>query len=182
MKKCSCCGLEKDESEFFKKRETSLEGFCKRCKRQKVLDRQALNPEMYREKERIRSEQRRKTQEWKEWRKDHQIRKRKEINQKAREYWKKEEKVKEKAKEWRANNRDKVNASINRHNKRNPFKSSARAFVRAAIKVGILIRPSKCSECLKECKPEAHHEDYMKPLDIIWLCRSCHGKAHRKKW
>lgn len=29
-------------------------------------------------------------------------------------------------------------------------------------------------------KAEAHHPDYSKPLDIIWLCKEHHEKIHRK--
>lgn len=49
-----------------------------------------------------------------------------------------------------------------------------------AIKTGKLVRPDACSRCGKECRPEAAHHDYAKPLDVIWLCRSCHRKWDRE--
>ena len=55
---------------------------------------------------------------------------------------------------------------------------SAKAAVARAIKAGELVRPAKCESCGEGCKPEAHHEDYSKPLDVIWLCKPCHGSAH----
>ena len=52
--------------------------------------------------------------------------------------------------------------------------------VEKAIKAGTLIRPDECSECGKKCKPDGHHDDYDKQLDVRWLCRVCHYEHHRK--
>jgi hypothetical protein len=51
--------------------------------------------------------------------------------------------------------------------------------VKYAIKKGQLIRPTHCSHCNKECKPDGHHPDYEKPLEVIWLCRKCHKDLHK---
>lgn len=58
---------------------------------------------------------------------------------------------------------------------------------RAAVKVQkalankSLSRPNLCSNCGMVCVPEAHHDDYDKPLDVIWLCRKCHKKLHKSR-
>lgn len=36
-----------------------------------------------------------------------------------------------------------------------------------------------CKEC-GEKKTQAHHPDYSKPLDIIWLCKKHHAELHYK--
>jgi len=41
-----------------------------------------------------------------------------------------------------------------------------------------IIRATACEACGKECKPHAHHDDYNKPLQIRWLCSSCHSVIH----
>lgn len=64
---------------------------------------------------------------------------------------------------------------------RNPEKYRVSQIVKIAIKGKKLIRPDSCSRCFCACKPQAHHEDYSKPLDVIWLCFHCHLKAHGKK-
>jgi hypothetical protein len=53
----------------------------------------------------------------------------------------------------------------------------AYARVKLALKSGALVRPDACSRCggSGNGRIEAHHEDYDKPLDVIWLCKSCHA-------
>lgn len=47
-----------------------------------------------------------------------------------------------------------------------------------AIRYGRLSRPDQCERCGKKCHPDGHHHDYSKPLDVEWLCRSCHMTHH----
>ena len=60
-----------------------------------------------------------------------------------------------------------------------PEKLKSRHASRYAVKAGKLIRPDHCESCFKECKPEGHHKDYSKPLDVDWLCQECHKKLCR---
>ncbi len=57
-----------------------------------------------------------------------------------------------------------------------PEKRKAHSIVSHAVITGKLTRPDNCESCFKECKPEAHHEDYSKPLEVDWLCTECHNK------
>lgn len=44
-----------------------------------------------------------------------------------------------------------------------------------------LVRPEACENCnaIPEHGPlHGHHDDYSKPLEVRWLCRSCHIKHH----
>lgn len=64
---------------------------------------------------------------------------------------------------------------------KNPQKVKAHSIVNEAIKTGKLVKPSECSCCKLKKEVQAHHEDYEKPLDIIWLCPACHSKLHKQK-
>lgn len=59
-----------------------------------------------------------------------------------------------------------------------PEKLAARRMVTNAIKVGTLKR-CPCSVCGQVEMVHAHHDDYSKPLDVIWLCSKHHGERHR---
>jgi hypothetical protein len=54
--------------------------------------------------------------------------------------------------------------------------------VSEAVRLGVLNSPadSKCERCGKP-RPDKHHEDYSKPLEVTYLCRSCHKICHHEK-
>lgn len=56
-----------------------------------------------------------------------------------------------------------------------PEKIIARKICRNAVSSGVLIKkPCTCGEL----KVQGHHEDYSKPLEVVWLCRKCHNNYH----
>jgi hypothetical protein len=59
-----------------------------------------------------------------------------------------------------------------------PEKDAAHRMVRNAIRRGELSK-EPCFICSTRLKVEAHHQDYAKPLDVIWLCKGCHLETHR---
>ncbi len=61
----------------------------------------------------------------------------------------------------------------------NPEKQRAHDLVSRAVRKGKLVRPSRCSICGKYAKIEAHHSDYTKPLEVVWVCKACHWKLHK---
>lgn len=64
--------------------------------------------------------------------------------------------------------------------RQNPEKVAAHRMVASALKGGRLKNPGKCSICGKITEYlDAHHDDYSKPLDIVWLCISCHRRKHK---
>jgi hypothetical protein len=56
-------------------------------------------------------------------------------------------------------------------------RSVAHNAVLRALKNGKLIA-QPCNICRKE-EVVAHHDDYDKPLQVTWLCYSCHAKHHK---
>jgi hypothetical protein len=54
----------------------------------------------------------------------------------------------------------------------------ARSLVAARLARGAMVRPDSCSACGATVTPEAHHVDYSRPCDVLWLCRPCHCKVH----
>jgi hypothetical protein len=50
--------------------------------------------------------------------------------------------------------------------------------VARAVKKGTLIKVP-CERC-GNIKSLAHHDDYDKPLDVMWLCQPCHKQRHKE--
>ena len=60
-----------------------------------------------------------------------------------------------------------------------PVQATAHEAVKRAIRIGELIRPTKCTACPRESvRIIAHHNDYSKPLEVEWWCEMCHRKYH----
>ena len=63
-------------------------------------------------------------------------------------------------------------------------KIRARAIAYRALKNGEIARPSVCPRCNRHADEvgvmQMHHRDYGLPLDVQWVCASCHGFLHRK--
>jgi hypothetical protein len=51
--------------------------------------------------------------------------------------------------------------------------------VARALRAGTLTK-LPCSVC-GNTKSESHHEDYTKPLEVIWFCRQHHSAHHEQK-
>lgn len=60
-------------------------------------------------------------------------------------------------------------------------KRAAHMKLRIAVRSGKIKKPDHCSNCGAKCNPEGHHTDYNKPLNVRWLCSSCHSKYHNNK-
>jgi hypothetical protein len=58
-------------------------------------------------------------------------------------------------------------------------KVTARAVVGQAVRIG-LIKKQPCVDCGSR-KSEAHHPDYTRSLDVVWLCRKHHSELHKSK-
>jgi ribosomal protein S27AE len=64
--------------------------------------------------------------------------------------------------------------------RRNPEKVAAHYKVNWAIRTGRLVRQD-CCRC-GASRAHAHHHDYAKPLDVMWLCSQCHRREHGFDW
>lgn len=98
-----------------------------------------------------------------------------------------------------AANKEKFKADVRKYKKENPEKvletrlktcnkaptqKNAYKVVEAALRSGALIKPDTCSGCgckSDEHRIEAHHHDYSKPLDVIWLCTPCHRRMDAQR-
>lgn len=94
------------------------------------------------------------------------------------------------ASEWRKNYLDshpdvkKRMYEKNNERRRNDPEEMVKVYVRGitsrAIKRGQLVK-QPCEVCQTEQNVEAHHDDYLKPLEVRWLCKKHHAEHHKKE-
>lgn len=73
-------------------------------------------------------------------------------------------------------NTDLYRTTRNQWRKENRLRIRSYNLVYKALKEGILKR-EQCVKCGK-AKVEAHHNDYDKPLEVVWLCKTHHFELH----
>jgi hypothetical protein len=59
--------------------------------------------------------------------------------------------------------------------KRTPETMRAHNFAQRHLAVN---KPEMCESCFLRPAKHAHHPDYKKPLDVLWLCIRCHQRLH----
>jgi hypothetical protein len=74
--------------------------------------------------------------------------------------------------EWNRNKNAKWKAA-------NPEKFAAHKAVEYAVRIGTLVR-QPCERCGATGLIHAHHDDYSRTLEVIWLCPVHHRERHRE--
>lgn len=60
-----------------------------------------------------------------------------------------------------------------------PVKREARNKLSNALRDGKIKKPPECQICaVSDERLHGHHEDYSRPLDVIWVCPACHAFVH----
>lgn len=90
------------------------------------------------------------------------------------------ERVLELAKKYHLANPQVARESNKRWFKKNKEKQYTHKNVYRATKSGVL-KKAPCSICGSNKWVDGHHEDYSKPLEVVWLCRKCHAHIHAEK-
>lgn len=85
---------------------------------------------------------------------------------------------KDKDKRYYLKHRKEIIAKRRQKYKESAHKIRAREAVKIALYNGLIMRSKICELCGEgEEKLEAHHYDYSKQIDIIWLCKRCHRRV-----
>lgn len=82
---------------------------------------------------------------------------------------------------WNADNQERVKESRKKWYIDHQTEVKAHDKVEYAIKKGEIERPDTCLLCGDDYHISGHHEDYNDPLNVIWLCDTCHKRLHTLK-
>ena len=69
--------------------------------------------------------------------------------------------------------------SSKKYSSQNINKRRAQGELYRGVSRGVVTKQKICSHCnaVSE-RPQAHHPDYSKPLEVMWLCGPCHRGLH----
>ena len=151
-KQCFKCGEVKPLSDFYK-HPMMADGHlnkCKECNKKDVRENRKNNIEYYRRYDQKRSMHPKRVQGRKLYAASEQG---KISHRKARQKW----------------------------NEENLIKRAASTIVNNAVRDGKLKKPNQCEFCGSFNNViHGHHDDYAKPLEVRWLCPTCHNQWHKE--
>ena len=101
-------------------------------------------------------------------------------------YWSDPQRFKNDVRKYREENLENVFETRMEMCEKNPCEKNAREAVTLAIKLGYIEKPDHCLGCGRpdsESRVTAHHHDYTKPLEVVWVCSTCHRQldANRRE-
>jgi len=195
MKTCSKCGQPKSFDDFYTHAASAfgLSPRCKQCMKETAKAARLANPEKYAAYDKARANNRDRvaaraayaqTEAGKaasQRAKDRYVEKNRAlINERARVHRMAPDQLEKSRERKRLYMRSNLGAASQaRTNQRNPDRRSARVAVSNAVRDGRLVPWPFCAipDCCNE-NPVAHHPDYSRPLDVVWLCQAHHQQAH----
>ena len=71
-------------------------------------------------------------------------------------------------------------AAVTRHRQLHPEQNKAQCRLHYAVRTGKITR-QPCVVCGSMVNLHAHHHDYSKPLEVMWLCQEHHFNQHGKR-
>lgn len=148
---CKKCETNKEAGEFYSSviSKDGLTGKCKECTKKRVRENRAANAEYYKAFDKARGNL------------PHRVQARLEYAQTPQ-------------------GKERHTLAKKNYRKNHPTRRKAVNAVNNAVRNGVLVKPNNCQSCGIEAKRiEGHHCDYNKPLDVMWLCDSCHKEWHR---
>jgi hypothetical protein len=186
MRKCYICKETKDFSEFNNdKTQSGGKSYdCKKCKSDTRKQKRKENPEKYREACRRSTERNYETIRASQ--KKHRIENRERILSRRRELREpRREEINLREKERRKRDPDNLlkmrilnKKSREKNKEKLKPKTDAHKLVMFAVKLGVIKKLDFCEMCGSNIKIEGHHDDYTKPLEVKWWCKSCHTRHH----
>lgn len=183
MKKCGRCKEVKSDEDFSKNKRNKdgLHSECKACDKEIKLKFRLEKPEKLKERKRneyLRNKEKINDKNMENYWKNHEQR-----VLKNREYSRRPE-IKDKARvrnrEFKRKKRELISAKLLIQAENEKIQRKVHILVCLAVKEGKLLKPNFCENCGEKKDLQGHHEDYSKPLDVIWLCFLCHCKRHGK--